>query len=93
MKVEFSSDNKRLGKVLYKLGHSSVRPEFHIEYTVAEPEKCKNELLANTITNAKEKANVFSKALGVSLGEVVTIDYSWTEIDFVSRPIDKLMLE
>ena len=41
MKIEFPADNKRLGKVLYKLGHSTVRPEFRIEYTVAEPEKCK----------------------------------------------------
>ena len=93
MKVEFPADNKRLGKVLYKLGHSPVRPEFHIEYTVAEPEKCKNELLAKAIIDAKAKADVLSKASGVSLGEIVTIDYSFMEIDVVSRPMDKLMLE
>ena len=93
MKIEFPADNKRLGKVLYKLGHSTVRPEFRIEYTVAEPEKCKNELLANAVTDAKAKADVLSKASGVNLGEIITIDYSWAEIDFVSRPMDKLMLE
>ena len=93
MKIEFPADNKRLGKVLYKLGHSTVRPEFRIEYTVAEPEKCKNELLANAVIDAKAKADVLSKASGVSLGEIVTIDYSWQEIDFVSRPMDKLMSE
>lgn len=93
MKIEFPADNKRLGKVLYKLEHSPVRPEFRIEYTVAEPEKCKNELLKNAVTDAKAKADVLSKASGVSLGEIITIDYSWAEIDFVSRPMDKLMLE
>lgn len=62
-----------LGKVLYKLGHSSVRPEFRIEYTVAEPEKCKNELLANEVTDAKAKAEVLSKASGVNLGEIITM--------------------
>ena len=93
MKIEFPADNKRLGKVLYKLGHSTVRPEFRIEYTVAEPEKCKNELLKNAVTDAKAKADVLSKASGVNLGEIITIDYSWAEIDFVSRPMDKLMLE
>ena len=76
-----------------KFGHSPVRPELRIEYTVAEPEKCKNELLANAVTDAKAKADVLSKASGVSLGEIITIDYSWAEIDFVSRPMDKLMLE
>lgn len=53
----------------------------------------KNELLANAVTDAKAKADVLSKASGVSLGEIITIDYSWAEIDFVSRPMDKLMLE
>ena len=93
MKIEFPADNKKLGKVLYRFGHSAVRPELRIEYTVAEPEKCKNELLANAVTDAKEKAGVLSKASGVSLGDIVTIDYSWAEIDFVSRPMDSLMLE
>ena len=79
--------------VLYKLGHSPVRPEFRIEYTVAEPEKCKNELLKNAVTDAKAKADVLSKASGVGLGEIITIDYSWAEIDFVSRPIENMMLE
>lgn len=93
MKIEFPADNKRLGKVLYKLGHSPVRPEFHIEYTVADMKRCKNELLSNAVTDSKEKAEVLTKAAGVSLGEIVAIDYSWAEIDFVSRPMDKLMLE
>ena len=60
MKIEFLADNKRLGKVLYQLGHSPVRPEFRIEYTVAEPETCKNELLANAVTDAKAKADVLN---------------------------------
>ena len=50
-------------------------------------------MLKNAVTDAKVKADVLSKASGVCLGEIVTIDYSWAEIDFVSRPMDKLMLE
>ena len=91
MKFEFPVDNKALGRILYKLGHSDVRPELSIEYTVAEPEKCKNSLLANAVADAKAKADVLSKASGVSLGEIVTIDYSWAEIDFVSRPMNEPM--
>ena len=92
IKVEFPMDNKRLGKVLYALGHASIRPEFRIEYTVAEPEKCKNALLENAITDCKLKAEVLTKAAGVQLGNIVTIDYSWVGIDFVSRPIDSIAL-
>ena len=93
VRLNMTMEGMKEGKVRYKLGHSPVRPEFRIEYTVAEPEKCKNELLKNAVTDAKAKADVLSKASGVSLGEIITIDYSWAEIDFVSRPMDKLMLE
>ncbi|NLG05575.1 MAG: SIMPL domain-containing protein [Clostridia bacterium] len=92
-KVEFPSDNKRLGKVLYALGHSAVCPEFRIEYTVAEPEKCKNELLARAVADSREKAEVLAKAANVSLGDIITIDYSWGEIEFISRPMEHMMLE
>ncbi|MDD5791685.1 MAG: SIMPL domain-containing protein, partial [Erysipelotrichaceae bacterium] len=31
------------------------------------------------------KAKVLAEALGVELGEVVNIDYSWTHLDIMSR--------
>lgn len=93
IKIEFPSDNKRLGKVLYALGHSQVRPEFRIEYTVAEPEKCKNELLAKAVLDSRQKAEVLAKAAEVSLGDIVTIDYSWGEIEFVTRPVELMGIE
>jgi hypothetical protein len=40
MKIEFLDDNRKLGGKFYKKGHSLVRPEFRIEYTVSESEKC-----------------------------------------------------
>ena len=53
MKVEFESDNERLGKVLYALAHSPVRPEFRLSYTVKDPEAAKNELLGKAVTDAR----------------------------------------
>lgn len=93
MKLEFPADDKRLGRILYLLGHSDVKPEFQIEYTVADPEACKNQLLENAVADSKRKAEVLAKAAGVKLGNLVTIDYSWAEIDFISRPIDNMRLE
>ena len=92
-KIEFPADNSKLGKVLFALGHSVIQPEFSIEYTVKNPEKSKNELLANAVKDSMEKANVLADAAGVVLGDIVTIDYSWAEIDFVSRPMNTMILE
>lgn len=91
-KIEFPADNEKLGQVLYELSFAKVRPEFRIEYTVSDPEKQKNQLLKNAIADAKEKAAVLADASDVVLGDILTIDYSWGEINFVSRPMDDLML-
>ncbi len=92
MKVEFDSDNDRLGKVLYALSNSELRPEFNISYTVKDRESAKNELLSKAITDAKEKAAVLTQAAGVTLKEIQTIDYSWGEIDMEVRPMNSMMM-
>ncbi len=92
MKIEFASDNKKLGQVLYALAHSSLKPEFSIEYTVADVEKCKNELLHKAIEDSIQKAQVLTTAANVKLGEIQAIDYSWGEIDFVTKPMNEMRL-
>ena len=87
MKIEFESDNDRLGKILYALANCSVSPEFRISYTVKDPEAAKNTLLGKAVTDAREKAAVLTQAGGVTLGDIQTIDYSWGEIDFEYRPM------
>ena len=87
MLIEFDADNKKLGEILYALAHSVITPEISIEYTVSDPEKHKDELLKNAIKDSKHKAEVLANAADVKLGDIVSIDYSWSEINFVSEPI------
>ena len=92
MKVEFESDNDRLGKVLYARANSSLKPEFRLSYTVKDPEAAKNELLGKAIADAKEKALVLTKAAGVELKEILSINYSWGEINFEVRPMNRMLM-
>ena len=92
LKVEFDSDNKRLGKILYALAHSPVKPEFRISYTVKNQEAAKNLLLGKAVSDAKEKADVLTKAAGVALKGIQSIDYSWGQINFEVRPMDRMVV-
>ncbi len=92
MKLEFPADNERLGKVLYALAHCAVSPEFSIEYTVSNPEAAKNELLGEAVKDSMSKATILAAAAGVKLGDILNIDYSWGEVNFVSRPLEELSL-
>ena len=92
MKVEFASDNVRLGKILYALANCSVKPEFRISYTVKDPEAAKNELLGKAVSDAKDKAAVLTGAAGVTLKDIQSIDYSWGEIDFEVHPMNRTLM-
>ena len=86
VKVDFDSDNERLGKVLYALARSELEPEFNISYTVRDPEAAKNVLLAKAVADSKEKAVVLAEAAGPILKEIQSVDYSFGAPDLEVRP-------
>ncbi len=91
LKVEFPSDNKRLGKILYALANNkTIHPEFRFSFFVKDAEAAKNELLGKAVTDAKEKARVLADAAGINLSDIISIDYSWGEIDFEVRPMGSI---
>ena len=91
--IKFPNDNEQLGRTLYELSHCPVEVEFSICYTVSNPEDVRNELLRKAVKDSKVKAEILAESAGVNLGEIKRIDYSWGELQIVSRPIDKFMAE
>ncbi len=91
LKLEFDSDNQRLGKILYLLAHCSLNPELRISYTVKDPEAVKNELLGKAVQDAIAKGKVLSSAAGLTLESIQNIDYSWGRVEFEVQPMDRMM--
>ena len=87
LKLEFESDNKRLGKILYALAECPLNPEFRIAYTVKDPEAAKNTLLGKAVKDAMEKAEVLAAAACVTLKDIQSIDYFWGEISCEVSPM------
>ena len=81
LSIEFDNDNKKLGKVLYALSKCSSAPECSIKYKMKDYSEMKEILLERSVADAKKKALIISKAVGVTLGEIINIDYSWSEIN------------
>lgn len=81
LKLEFPSDNERLGKVLYAMAQSGLTPEFNIGFFVSDPESVRNDLLGGAVADAKAKAEVLAKAAGVSLGDIQSIDYAKADLN------------
>ena len=91
MKVSFKSDNERLGRVLYALARCPEKPELRLSSTVGDPEAVRNELLGKAVEDAAAKASVLTRAAGVTLGEIVSMDHSAAQLELEVRPVNRLL--
>jgi hypothetical protein len=85
IKIEFDFNNKLLTKTIVALAECQSRPEFRIKFTVKDPTSVCDELLRNATVNAKRKAEILCDAADAKLGKLITINYNWGEIDFISK--------
>lgn len=87
LKLSMDFDNKRLSETLAAIANSGANAEQSIAFTVKEPEKVSARLLKAATENAREKAEVLCAASGVTLGELVNIDYNWSDITIRSASV------
>lgn len=86
LNYKFDIDNKLLGKVLFALSKTKCKVKINIVYTIKDTEKAKNDLLKVAIKDSKNKAIILADEAGVTLGEILNIDYSWNTLEFESNP-------
>ena len=84
LKLELDFDSQRLSKVLGAIAVCIAEPELNVQFTVKDKEAVDAALLESACVNAKAKAEILTKASGVTLGELVSIDYNWGELHLYS---------
>ena len=85
LKLAFNLDTKRIALALSAISKCLASPKLSISFTVKDPSAVKKELLRAAAINAREKVEVLCEASGVKLGELISIDYNWSEIDIYSH--------
>ena len=88
--LRFDADNVKLGKMLWELSDCGADAEISINHTVKDPEPVRNELLAKAVKDSRTKAEVLAAASGVSLGDIISVDYSWGEMQIYNRTVDNM---
>ncbi len=84
LKVEFPLDKDYLNKVLQVLSNTESHASFDIAFKIADPDPFRHQVIAKAVENSRAKARVLAEAANVKLGEIVYIDYSWSEVRFES---------
>ena len=85
LKVEFALDTKLLTKVLHNIAKSNADCKVGVKFTLSNSGAIETALLDSAVKNARKKAETLCAALGAKLGELVKIDYNWSEIDIYSH--------
>ena len=85
LRVEFPFNKEYLNEVLKVLGRTQSQASFTVFFQIKDPEPLRQQAIAEAVKNCRAKALVLAEAAGVNLGELLQIDYSWSEVRFESR--------
>ena len=85
LKLAFDFDSKQLAEVISCISNCGANPELSIAFTVRNPAKVSAELLESAALNARAKAEILCRASGCEMGQLISIDYNWGELNIVSR--------
>lgn len=78
--LAFDLDTKMISNVLNALAKTEVNPGLDIKFSVKDETAINEELIIQATKNAKRKAEILAKASGVSLGELISVDYNWKDL-------------
>jgi len=84
LRLEFNFNTEIMSKVLNSIAKAPIDPKLNIQFSVKDKAAVSEELLISATINAKQKAEILTRASGVSLGELISIDYNWGELHLFS---------
>lgn len=84
LKLEFGFNTIQLGDTLAAISHCSAKPEFSIRFSVKDKQAVSDALLRDAAENARKKAVILCEASSVKLGDLISIDYNWGELNVFS---------
>lgn len=85
LNLGFDFDSAYLGRVLCAIAGSIADPKINLRFTLKDKDRAARALLVSAAKDAKEKAQILAEASGVSLGELLTIDYDFASSDAFSK--------
>lgn len=85
LKLAFDFDMGRLSQALAAIAGCLSRPQLSVAFTVKDATAINEEMLRSATANAKRKAEILCEASGVTMGDLIAIDYNWGELDIYSH--------
>lgn len=85
LKLAFDFDMDRLSQALSATAGCLSHPQLSVAFTVKDATAINEAMLRSATANARKKAEILCESAGVTMGELIAIDYSWGELDIYSH--------
>lgn len=80
LRVSIDLDINYLSRLLSAVAESNTDPKIDLAFTVKDDSIVKEELLRSAAKNARLNASILADASGVELGDIIKIDYNWSDM-------------
>ncbi|MBD3879856.1 MAG: SIMPL domain-containing protein [Quinella sp. 1Q5] len=81
LKLTFDLNNDKLNVAIDTIAASLAQPKISIAFTIKDVDAFNDKILKAAAKDAKHKAKLLCAAMGVNLGKLINVDYSWDEIN------------
>ena len=92
MKLELPMDRQHLNQVLDRVTESKSGAEMRISFGLKDESALRQRALEEAVANARKNAETLAKAAGVKLGNLLQVDYGWSEVYFRSEESSGLVI-
>ena len=91
LKLTFDFDNDKLNTAVDTVAVSLSQPKISIAFTIKDADAFNDKILRAAAKDAARKAKILCKASGVTLGKLLEINYSWSELNVRHEMVDALL--
>lgn len=81
LKLTFDFNNEKLNAAVDTIAASLAQPKISISFTAKDFDAFSDKILKSAARDARHKAKLLCAALGVNLGKLLEINYSWDEFN------------
>lgn len=84
LNIRFKLDTDLLNLTLKTISASLSEPDLSVAFTVKDKNAADEALLKSASDNAKRKAAILADSMGVRLGNILSVKYSWDDVNICS---------
>jgi len=88
--LKLDLNRERLNAILDTLAQSASTAKMSIAFEVKDKDRFRKAILEDAVRTAKMNAETIAAASGISIGQILSVEYNWREVQFMGTFVNEL---